>query len=136
VIDIVEGEKGWLGRGGPPRPLLYIVIFCPGVTTGPTGQSTEHDTLVSRFEHTWGLRPSPFSIRLDWDRERDTVSAAGRTFQREKGNVFVLRRQPDGRFVAQQLPSLQDTVDFQAVLRHVKICLPKDPDVAALAVSL
>lgn len=136
VVDIVDGRDE-RDEGGSPRSqaLLFFVIFCPNMRPlGSEGRS-DYGRYVSSFNFTWKTETGPVSTSISWDRRRDTVSIAGRSFQRQLGNVFVIRRETDGGFVPQQLSTLGERADFLGVLQHVKSELPHDPVVAGLALN-
>ena len=97
-----------------------------------SGSSSDYGRYVTRITYTWDTRAGTISVPLLWDREADTVAISGQTYGRDKGNVFVVRRESNGRLAGQQLASLGPHAQFAEVLQHVRQQLTNDELIASL----
>jgi hypothetical protein len=110
---------------GDLQNLLFIVLVCPGAKGGAnSGVEEQSDTFTS----TYTYRIDNVATVVRWDRQADSIEFEGKFFDREKGNVFVVRRQQNRKLAVQQLSSLNPKryVGFKELFNHVKTLLPDD----------
>ena len=133
-IDIVYGQAGerFNENSRPLQNLIYLLVVCPDIQVQGSGSSSDYGRYVTRITYTWDTRAGTISVPLLWDREADTVAISGQTYGRDKGNVFVVRRESNGRLAGQQLASLGPHAQFAEVLQHVRQQLTNDELIASL----
>lgn len=66
------------------------------------------------------------ALDLSWDRENDRVTAGGSTFDRPRGNAFVLIRDSSGKVLATQLGPIDAGLDMSKVLQQIQAASPAD----------
>ena len=74
-------------------------------------------------------------MELSWDRRADRVSAGGATFDRQRGNVFVLVRDPSGKVTVTQAGPLDAGLDAAAALPRIQSLLPNDSPAKAVKLA-
>ena len=120
------------GTTNSPQNLLYLLVICPGIQVQGSGSSTDYGEKTTRINHTFETPAGILSLPVIWDRQADTVEVGGRVYPRERGNVFLVRREPNGKLESQQLPDLGPSADFPDVLRHVREHTTNDSLLASL----
>lgn len=115
-----------------PQHLLYVLIVCPGVQELGMSSGTDYGDYVTTLDHTWGTKTGAITVSIPWDRRTDTVTIGKQTFSREKGNIFVVRVEPNKELVGQQLTSLGPNASFHQVLEYICQQLPKDEFIRSL----
>ena len=133
-IEIVSGcaSRPFNRTNAPEQNLLYLLVVFPGTEAHLSGSSVDFGRYVTKLTDNWATQTGQVTITLQWDRRKDTVSVGKWTFPRGQGNVIVVRREPAGALMAQQVPSLAPHADCTDVLRHVQQRLPKDQVLASL----
>lgn len=132
-IDIVDGYSAKAnGTNAVPQHLLYVLIVCPGVQELGMSSSTDYGDYVTTLNHTWSAKTGAFAVSIPWDRRTDIVEIGKQKFSREKGNVFLVRAEPNKEIVGRQLTSLGPNAGFHQVLEHVRQQLPKDEFIGSL----
>jgi len=127
-LEIVTGNRttAFGGAADPEQNLLYLIIVCPGMQVKGSQDNVNHDTYTTELSHVWTNETGRASVRVAWDRRRDEVRIVDRTFSRKKGNAFLVHRQTNGDFSAQQLADLGPTADFEGALRLARKQNPND----------
>ena len=134
VLSGVTGDLT-LVRGNPTplspqstgeQALLYILTIAPGVEASGGGSSGKDGRTVSEWKWRWQTSKGEVAIALSWDRESDQVTAAGRTFNRQRGNAFVLVRDASGKVAVTQVGPLQGGLDIQSALGQIQSASPAD----------
>lgn len=133
-IDLVYGYATEQSNANTSQlqNLIYLLIVCPGIQAQGSGTSSDYGRYVTRIIFTWDTKAEKISVPLVWDREADTVAISGQKYAREKGNVFVVRRESNGKLAGQQLASLGPHAQFAEVLQHVRQQLTNDELIASL----
>jgi hypothetical protein len=132
-IDIVSGYAQPLrAMDTPEQNLLYLVVVLPGLHARGSGSSGDYGRYVSTLTFDWDTDTGKVSVPVQWDREADKVFVSHQTFVRSKGNVVIVRREPNGAMTAKQVASLGPRADCSAVLDHLREQLPNDELVASL----
>ena len=106
--------------------LIYILIVCPEIEQHGSSVNDDLGTYVSTFDRTWVSSDGSIEVSIKWDRRTDIIIAGKQTFDREKGNVFVVRAEARKPISIQQLTDLGPTADFQQLLEHVQRQLPNE----------
>jgi hypothetical protein len=124
-LTIVRGQPQPLtAQGGGEQPLLYILVLAPSITPSGSGSTSENGAYVSTYKNVWDTGQGKVTVGLSWDRRTDKVSAGGATFDRQKGNVFVLVRAPSGAVAVTQSGPLNASLDAFAALPQIQAALP------------
>src|ERR1039458_8674742 len=133
-IDIVDGysTKAFKGTNAVPRHLLYVVIVCPGVQELGMSSGADYGEYITTLDHRWSTKTGVVAASVSWDRRTDTVEIGKQKFSRDKGNVFIVRCEPNKEVVGQQLTSLVPNAGFHQVLDHVRQQLPNDEFIGSL----
>ena len=126
-LTIVRGDAQPLTpQSKGQQPLLYILALAPSITASGSGSANEDGTYVSTYRQTWDTPQGKVAVELSWDRRTDKVSAGGATFDRTKGNAFVLLQEPSGRVSATQLVPIDAGLDPFVALGQMQAALPAD----------
>ena len=75
---------------------------------------------------TWESTNGEIAVSIQWDRRTDTIVVGKESFDREKGNVFVVRADAQEPINTLQLASLGPQAGFQQLLDYVQRQLPND----------
>ncbi len=120
---------------GPRRPLLHLLLVVPGMRSSRFGISGNNGTYISSFEYSWRSKGYIATIRGKWNRRDDTVTFGSATYDRAKGNTFVVVLERDGGLTSWQLPNAPAQNDEQTILEHIKREMSGNPivDSAVLA---
>jgi hypothetical protein len=128
-------------RGGSPHattvrastiPLLCVLVVEPPVIATGTGASLSDGTYISTYEWYWTTARGRIGMKLTWDRRTDKVSAGGMTFDRTKGNAFVLTQSPSGTIAASQVLTTITATDDVSAFKQFQSALPPSSSVAGL----
>jgi hypothetical protein len=136
-IDIVSGASltPIHSERGDEQNLLYIIFVSPGVETHGSSSSDDFGTYVTTLNRGWNTTNGSISVTAKWDRQADTVSVAKQEYNREKGNVFIVRCKGSGEISSQQLGSLGPHTGCQEVLQYIRQQLPNDQMIISLTLS-
>jgi hypothetical protein len=132
-MTIVRGNANPVTAQSKVEPLLYILTLAPSIQGNESGTSESSDAYVTTFKRTWKTPRGDLSAELSWDRRTDIVSAANTTFDRKRGNVFVLAITPQGKFVANQHGPIDVGLDEFAALPKIQATLPTDSPAKTVA---
>jgi hypothetical protein len=130
LVDIVEGYSN--DKDSLFQDLIYVLVICPDVKVHGSGSGIDMEKYVTTLNYSWDAESGKISIQVRWNRDSDIVTIGDKKFDRDKGNVFIVRRQTNGEIVGQQLPSLGTHAAFSEVLRHVQQQLTNDQFIASL----
>ena len=106
--------------------MLYILALAPSITASGSGSWNEDGTYVSTCKQSWDTAQGKVTLELSWDRRTDKVSAGGATFDRQRGNAFVLIRGPSGAVAVTQAGPLSAGLDGVVALLQIQAALPAD----------
>ncbi|HEV2293592.1 MAG TPA: hypothetical protein VGR35_07040 [Tepidisphaeraceae bacterium] len=124
-LTIVRGDPQPLTpQSKGQQPLLYILALAPSISASGSGSANEDGTYVSTYREIWDTVQGKVAVELSWDRRTDKVSAAGATFDRTRGNAFVLLREPSGKVSATQLGPFDAGLDPFVALEQMQAALP------------
>jgi hypothetical protein len=126
-LTIVQGDPTPLtpqSRG--QTPLLYILTLAPGVNATGGGVSHTDGSTTSDWKWQWHTSAGDVEMALSWDRGSDTVKAGDSTFDRQRGNAFLLIREPTGKVSATQLAPANATLDKASALQQIQSALPSN----------
>jgi hypothetical protein len=130
LVDIVEGYSN--DKDALSQDLVYVLVVCPDVKAHGSGSGIDMERYSTALNYSWDTESGKFSIQVQWNRDSDLVAIGDKKYARDKGNVFVVRREMNGEIVSQQLPSLGTHAAFSEVLRHVQQQLTNDQFIASL----
>lgn len=130
-LTIIRGDRAPHTTGG--QPLLYILALAPSIPASGSSSSHEDGTYVSTHTESWDTAQGKVEIRLTWDRRTDKVSAGGGTFDRQKGNVFVLIRDAAGKVAVTQVGPMDAGLDEYAALPQIQAALPANSPAKGVA---
>jgi hypothetical protein len=105
---------------GADRPLMYVLVICPGLQTNGFGSEADEGSFRSTHKLTWFAQPNDVTIEFTWDRSKDTVEIHGERYGRTGGNIFVIVRQLDGTISSWQVDSVEPDADAKRVMRHIR----------------
>jgi hypothetical protein len=136
-VDIVDGYSAQPinETDGNEQHLLYILIICPGVRAHSSTSSSDSGRYFSTLDYSWDTENGKISMQVQWNRDSDTVAIGDQKFDRNKGNVLVVRRETNGKIVGEQLSSLGTHAAFSEVLYHVQQKLTNDQLIASLELN-
>ena len=133
LIEIVEGYSN--DNDAVSQDLVYVLVVCSDGKVHGSGSSIDIGKYVTSLNYSWDAETGGISAQVQWDRGSDTVLIGENKYGREQGNVFVVRREPDGKMVGQQLPGLGTHAAFPEVLRHIQQHLTNDQLIASLKLN-
>ena len=108
------------------QPLLYLLVLVPSVRATGASTSSEEGTYVSTYRESWRTPQGDVAVEVKWDRRTDTVAAGGATFDRQRGNVFVVVRDALGKVTVTQAGPIDAGLDEFAALPKIQALLPAD----------
>ena len=112
------------GSGGT-TPLLCVLVLAPGFNATGSGSGAENGRYVTTCEFTyWAAQGRRIQTKLTWDRRDDTVSAGGVSFDRKKGNAFVLIGNGSGGAQLSQVVNLAGSLTDAGAFQQVRAALP------------
>lgn len=124
-LTIVQGDSMPLtAQSTGQQPLLYILALAPGVDASGGGISGGSGGFLSNWKWLWQTPRGDVTMEISWNRKTDQVTASGSTFDRQRGNAFVLVRDASGKVSVTQLGPLNAGLDMSAALRQVQSALP------------
>jgi hypothetical protein len=123
-LTIVHGYVNPPTQSPHQQPLIYALVLAPGATASGSGSgsSSNDGTYVSTMTWKWGN----VRVEFSWDRRSDTVAVGGSSFDRARGNAFVIVRERDGNLSVTQLGPLNAGLDPFAALPQIQAMLPAD----------
>lgn len=130
LVDIVEGYSN--EKDAIFQDLIYVLVVCPDVKVHGSGSGIDMEKYLTTLNYSWDAESGKISIQVQWNRNSDIVAIGDKKFARDKGNVFVVRRETNGEIIGQQLPSLGTHAAFSEVLRHVQRQLTNDQLITSL----
>jgi len=133
LVDIVEGHSN--DKDAPSQDLMYVLVVCPGVEAHGSSSGIKMEQYLTILNYSWNTGSSGISVQVQWNRDSDIVSIGDKSFARDKGNVFVVRREAGGKIAGQQLSSLGMHAAFPEVLRHAQQELTNDQLIASLKLN-
>jgi hypothetical protein len=127
-IDIVNGfgAKPFNTTDTDEQNLLYILIVGPSVQTHGSSSASGFEKYVTTLDYSWNAEKSAFAVSIHWNRKTDIVVIGKQEFDREKGNVFVVRLDANSEMTSQQLTNLGSHDSFSEALKHIQQQLPND----------
>lgn len=126
-LTIIRGDpEPVTPQSAGQQPLLYILTLAPSIRATGGGSSNDHGTYVSKHQQIWETAQGQVTVELSWDRRTDTVSAGGATFDRQRGNAFVLIRDTLGNVAVTQAGPLSAGLDHFVALQQIQAALPTD----------
>jgi hypothetical protein len=108
------------------QPLLYLLVLFPSVRATGASTSSEEGAYVSTYRESWRTPQGDVAVEVKWDRSKDTVTAGGATFDRQRGNVFVVVRDASGKLTVTQAGPVDAGLDEFAALPKIQGLLPAD----------
>jgi hypothetical protein len=133
-LTIVQGDATPLGpQSTGQQPLLYILTLAPNVQASGGGESHSDGSTTSDWKWRWQTPSGEVGIDLSWDRESDRVTAGGTTFDRQRGNAFVLIRDSTGKVSATQLGPIDAGLDMSKALEQIRAALPAGSPASGVA---
>ena len=119
------------GTMGPQESLLHLLMVCPDMT-GITNRGSESSFSPrhNRYALNWGTTTGTVSVAFSWDKRRDQVTVNKESYGRSTGNVFVIKREPSGRLITTQLPSVGPNVRGIEAVRYIRQQMSNDPVIA------
>lgn len=130
----VGGLKVVYGR--PAHNWIYMMIICPGVEEAKSqfsGSGINHDIKsYPKFHYDWETQTGMVHVSFRWNMWTDTVSIGKQKLSREKGNVFVVVREPTGELKVQQCGSLGPQADLPEIVQHIRSELADDDLIKAV----
>lgn len=130
-------------RGGPPhdptargnsQPLLCVLVVTPAGGRSNQQQHDQDGATVSNYEWSWDTAAGKQILDLKWDRQNDVVSAGGPTFDRAKGNGFVLAVAAGGGTNLTQVGTIVTASDDAGAFRQFQAALPAGSPFSGIAV--
>jgi hypothetical protein len=127
ALTIVRGQPQPRTRQNTgEQPLLYILALAPSITASGAGSSHDDGAYVSKYRQSWDTAQGKVTIELSWDRRTDSVSISNATFDRQRGNVFVLVRNVTGDIAVTQAGPLDAGLEEYNALSQIQAELPAD----------
>lgn len=134
IISIDRGTPA-LRSSEKSQNLLAVILWCPGLETGPpSGSSQTNGTFVTTRKFWWTTGSGSVDFTYSWNRVSDKVTIAGRQFDRTNGNGFVVLRKFSGRWSVRQVSDIPPWDDARGVLRAFQRKLPRSDFVADLSI--
>ena len=130
LVNIVEGYSN--DKDAISQDLMYVLVVCPDVKVHGSGSGIDMQKYVTTLNYSWDAESGKISMQVQWNRDSDVVAIGDKKYARDKGNVFVVRRETNGEIVGQQLPSLGAHAGFSEVLHRVQQQLTNDQFIASL----
>jgi len=115
------------GTTAPHQSLLHLLIVCPymtGITN--SGSESSFGSRQNRYAMNWGTSTGAVSVAVSWDKRTDRVTVSGASFDRATGNVIVVKREPSGRLVTTQLPSIGPNARAVDAVRYIRQQMSND----------
>jgi hypothetical protein len=133
-LTIVQGDVTPLGpQSTGKQALLYILTLAPGVESSGGGQSHSDGSTKSDWKRRWQTPQGEIAVDFSWDRESDRVIAGGSTFDRQRGNAFVLIRDSSSSVSATQLGPIDAGLDMARALQGIQAALSADSPAKSVA---
>jgi hypothetical protein len=133
-LTIVQGDATPLSpQSTGKQPMLYILTLAPGVEASGGGETHSDGSTKSDWKWRWQTPNGEMALDLSWDRENDRVTAGGSTFDRQRGNAFVLIRDASGKVSATQLGPIDAGLDISKVLQQIQAALPAESPAKGVA---
>jgi hypothetical protein len=133
-LTIVQGDPTPLGpQSTGQQPLLYILTLAPNVQASGGGESHSDGSTKSDWKWRWQTPSGEIALDLSWDRENDRVTAGGTTFDRQRGNAFVLIRDSAGKVSATQVGPIDAGLDMSKALEQIQAALPAGSPASGVA---
>ncbi len=124
-LTIVQGDPLPLTQqSSGTQTLLYILTLAPKLDAQGEGSKFSSGSTVSTFTEYWFTPTGKVEMELSWDRQTDTVSVGGKTFDRRTGNAFVLIRDDAGAIGTTQVGPLASGLDPFQALPKIQEALP------------
>ena len=102
---------------------LYVLAICQNESRDRSQFSESHLSerpSYFRYSHLrWKAANGMIDLPIRWDYWKDTVNVGKKTFDRNKGNVFVAVRQSDGQWESIQLGTLGEFADYDEAARYI-----------------
>ena len=117
---------------GASKPLMYILVVCPGLQSSGSGSEAADDSYQSTHRIVWRAQPKDVAIEFTWNRAEDTVQIHGSHYRRTEGNIFVVIREKNGNISTWQVQNIDASADVNDVLHHIREQLPDVPILADL----
>jgi len=135
-LTIIRGDSLPLDpKSTGKQPLMYVLVILR--ETESTGSSSEgkNEKHLSEYTWSWYTPKKQLDVSLKWDRLADKVYVHGQTFDRSKGNAFVLICEPTSKVSAIQVGQISVGLDEAAALEAIQATMKSDPVVAGVSLQ-
>ena len=105
-------------------PLLCVLVLAPSFNATGSGSGADNSSYTTTCEFKYSAAQGQIHEKLLWDRQGDKVSAGGVTFDRKKGNAFVLLSNGARGATLSQVTSLVGSPTDAAAFQQLQAALP------------